>query len=49
MTDRTEMSAWAPKPEPEPKWPWPATFWLAATLVFLSWLGIWRLVSWGLS
>lgn len=42
-----EMSAWTPKQdEPEPKWGWPAAFWFAATLVFLTWLGIWRVVSW---
>lgn len=47
---RPEMSAWTPKQDdPEPKWPWPATFWFAVTLVFLTWLGIWRLVSWILS
>ena len=35
--------------DPEPKWGWPAAFWFAATLVFLTWLVIWRVVSWVLS
>lgn len=44
-----EMDTWAPKPEPEPKWSWPAAFWFAATLVFVTWLGVWWAVSRALS
>ncbi len=39
----TEMQAWRPDPEPEPKWSWPMTFAVGGGLVFLSWLGLWKL------
>jgi hypothetical protein len=43
------MQPWAPEDEPEPKWRAPYPFMAAVAALFVLWLGIWWLVSRGLS
>jgi hypothetical protein len=44
-----EMEAWAPEDEPERRLRAPYPFMTAVAVLFVLWLGIWKLVSWGLS
>jgi hypothetical protein len=49
VTARPEMEAWAPEDEPERRLRAPYPFMTAVAALLALWLGIWWLVSWGLS